>query len=92
MLTKQLALDYGPTIRVNCVCPGVTATPPMLRSIEQAPDPEARRRQLVGLTRALGRLAEPEEIARAVAYLASDDASFVTGHALVVDGGQTIDA
>jgi 3-oxoacyl-[acyl-carrier protein] reductase len=91
-LTRQLALDYGPGIRVNCVCPGATASPRILGRIAAAPDPDAYRDRLIASNRALRRLAEPEEIAYAMLFLASDEASFVTGEALVVDGGQTIDA
>jgi 3-oxoacyl-[acyl-carrier protein] reductase len=89
-LTRQLAIDYGPNIRVNCVCPGATATPRLLQRLaERGP---AAQQQAVALNRAMGRLARPEEIAYGVLFLASDEASFVTGHALLVDGGQTIDA
>ena len=91
-LTRQLAIDYGPAIRVNCVCPGATETPRLVRGIESSPDPEAYRARLRTLNGCLQRLAQPEEIAYAVLFLASDESSFVTGHALVVDGGQTIDA
>jgi len=92
LLTKQMALDYGPAIRVNCICPGATDTPRMRRNIANAPDPAAYERNLFALNRVMGRLAEPKEIAHAALFLASDEASFVTGSALVVDGGQTIDA
>jgi 3-oxoacyl-[acyl-carrier protein] reductase len=91
-LTRQLAIDYGPGIRVNCVCPGATATPRLLARIEAAADPAAALARLEGLNRSLRRLAAPEEIAYAMLFLASDESSFVTGHALVVDGGQLIDA
>jgi 3-oxoacyl-[acyl-carrier protein] reductase len=91
-LTRQLAIDYGPSIRVNCVCPGATASPRLLARIAAAPDPGAALARLEGLNRSLQRLAAPEEIAYAMLFLASDEASFVTGHALVVDGGQLIDA
>jgi meso-butanediol dehydrogenase/(S,S)-butanediol dehydrogenase/diacetyl reductase len=90
MLTKQMALDYGPEIRVNCICPGATETPRLRRSIAQSPDPVERERRLVESNRALRRWAQPREIAHAALFLASDDASFVTGHALYVDGGQTL--
>ncbi|MDA8271798.1 MAG: SDR family oxidoreductase [Actinomycetota bacterium] len=92
MLTKQMALDYGPDIRVNCICPGATDTPRLRRNMSVRPDPVAYEQQLSALNRAAGRLADPKEIAYAALFLASDESSFVTGSALVVDGGQTIDA
>ncbi|HEX6510749.1 MAG TPA: SDR family oxidoreductase [Chloroflexota bacterium] len=92
MLTTQMALDYGPSIRVNCICPGATDTPRMRRNIASSPDPAAYERGLRELNRVMGRLAEPREIGYAALFLASDESSFVTGSALVVDGGQTIDA
>ncbi len=93
-LTKQMALDYGPKgIRVNCICPGATETPrfrghPPVPSL-QAATPEQRKR-MADSNKALLRMARPEEMAYGVLFLVSDEASFVTGHALVVDGGQTI--
>ena len=92
MLTKAMALDYGPTIRVNCICPGVTNTPVIQGNIARAKDKAAELERLESLNIALHRIAEPREIAHTALFLASDDASFVTGAALVVDGGQTIDA
>jgi NAD(P)-dependent dehydrogenase (short-subunit alcohol dehydrogenase family) len=92
MLAKQMALDYGPTIRVNAVCPGATDSPQLRRWIDSTPDPAATEHEVGALNAALKRMAEPEEVAAAVLFLASDDSRFVTGHALVVDGGQTIDA
>lgn len=86
-LTKNLALDYAPWgIRVNALCPGVTATEMTLQLIADAPDPEATRRRY-DLGRPLGRMGEPDEIARAALFLASDDSSYMTGSALIVDGG-----
>jgi NAD(P)-dependent dehydrogenase (short-subunit alcohol dehydrogenase family) len=92
MLTKQMALDYGPQIRVNCICPGATDTPRLRRGIAASPDPVQRRKSLEQLNIGLNRLAEPMEIAQAVLFLASNESSFCTGTALVVDGGQTSDA
>ncbi|TAN24129.1 MAG: glucose 1-dehydrogenase [Actinomycetota bacterium] len=92
MLTKQMALDYGPSIRVNCICPGATETPRLRRHINDAQDPIAYEKELASLNVVMGRLADPKEIAYAALFLVSDESSFVTGHALVVDGGQTIDA
>jgi NAD(P)-dependent dehydrogenase (short-subunit alcohol dehydrogenase family) len=87
LLTKAMAIDHGcQNIRVNCICPGDTDTA-MLRS-EARQLGEAEDRFLSdSAKRPLGRVGTPEEIAQAVLYLASDAASFVTGTALVVDGG-----
>jgi NAD(P)-dependent dehydrogenase (short-subunit alcohol dehydrogenase family) len=87
LLTKAMAVDHGPQkIRVNCICPGDTATG-MLRA-EAAQMGEANERFLAeAAKRPLGRVGSPEEIAQAVLYLASDASSFVTGTALVIDGG-----
>jgi NAD(P)-dependent dehydrogenase (short-subunit alcohol dehydrogenase family) len=87
LLTKAMAIDHGrQNIRVNCICPGDTDTA-MLRS-EARQLGETEDRFLAGSAkRPLGRVGTPEEIAQAALYLASDAASFVTGAALVVDGG-----
>jgi NAD(P)-dependent dehydrogenase (short-subunit alcohol dehydrogenase family) len=88
LLTRNLALDYGRRgIRVNAICPGFIDTP-MLRQVLEAPGLEEYRTRIID-THQLGRLGRPEEIANAVLFLASDESSFVTGHALVVDGGYT---
>jgi len=91
-LTKQMALDYGPHIRVNCICPGATEAPRVRRYIDSTPDPAATEASFAALNRALHRLARPDEVASVFVFLASDESSFITGHSLVVDGGQTIDA
>jgi NAD(P)-dependent dehydrogenase (short-subunit alcohol dehydrogenase family) len=87
LLTKAMAVDHGPqNIRVNCICPGDTDTA-MLRG-EATQLGEASASFLADAAkRPLGRVGLPEEIARAALYLASDASSFVTGTALVVDGG-----
>jgi len=87
LTTKAMAIDHGPqNIRVNCLCPGDTNTA-MLRS-EARQLGEAEDRFLCeSARRPLGRMGKPEEIAEAALYLASDASSFVTGAALVVDGG-----
>jgi NAD(P)-dependent dehydrogenase (short-subunit alcohol dehydrogenase family) len=87
LLTKAMAIDHGPQkIRVNCICPGDTDTAMLRNEAEQLGEPDGR--FLAEATkRPLGRIGQPEEIAQAALYLASDAASFVTGTALVVDGG-----
>src|SRR6266571_9283140 len=87
LLTKAMAIDHGPqNIRVNCICPGDTDTN-MLRN-EALQLGESRDRFMAeAARRPLGRVGRPEEIAQAVLYLASEASSFVTGTALVVDGG-----
>jgi len=87
LLTKAMAIDHGPqNIRVNCICPGDTDTP-MLRSEAQQLGTATDRFLQEAAHRPLQRVGTPEEIAQAALYLASDAASFVTGTALVVDGG-----
>ncbi len=88
MLTKNLAIDYGSKgIRSNCICPGFIETP-MFSSVLDSPGMEIYRERIQNEHK-LGRFGRPDEIAGAALFLASDDASFVTGHALVVDGGYT---
>jgi NAD(P)-dependent dehydrogenase (short-subunit alcohol dehydrogenase family) len=82
-----MAIDYGRRgIRVNCLCPGAIDTPLLEALKEEALRPI--REQMRGF-HALDRFGKPEEVAAAALFLASDDASFVTGTALVVDGGWT---
>lgn len=87
LLTKAMAVDHGPQkIRVNCICPGDTDTG-MLRSEAQQLGEANDHFLAEAAKRPLGRVGSPEEIAQAALYLASDASSFVTGTALVVDGG-----
>jgi len=87
LLTKAMALDHGSqNIRVNCICPGDTDTNMLRHEARQLGETEDRFLS-ESARRPLGRVGKPEEIAQAALYLASDAASFVTGTALVVDGG-----
>ena len=86
-LTRALAMELAPDIRVNCVCPGWVDTDMMRRDyIDLADDPAAAEREALDEA-PLKRVATPEEIAKAIAYLASHDARFITGIALPIDGG-----
>jgi NAD(P)-dependent dehydrogenase (short-subunit alcohol dehydrogenase family) len=90
MLTRAMAVDHGPEgIRVNCVCPGPTVTPLLEDYFGAAADPAGERRRYEQ-AQVHGRLIEPEEVADAIAYLTSPQASSTIGAALVVDGGYTI--
>ncbi len=91
-LTRSMAADYAEHgIRVNCICPGPVDTPLLERACRRVPggrSPEEVRQMYANLT-LLKRIARPEEIAACIAFLASDDASYVTGAVLVADGGFT---
>jgi meso-butanediol dehydrogenase/(S,S)-butanediol dehydrogenase/diacetyl reductase len=87
LMTKNMAIDYGSQgIRVNCLCPGLIETP--LTAMLKAPELKFIQDQMRSW-HVLDRLGKPEEVAACALFLASDDASFVTGHSLVVDGGWT---
>ena len=82
-VTKQLALELSPRVRVNAICPGVVRTrlaEALWKDHEQA----------LSASTALGRIGEPADVASAVAFLVSDEASWITGEALVLDGGQLL--
>ncbi len=86
-LTKAMAIDHGRDgVRVNCVCPGYIDAGLAQGYFEAQADPAAARAAAGGL-HALGRIGQAEEVARLVVFLASDDASFITGAAMTVDGG-----
>jgi NAD(P)-dependent dehydrogenase (short-subunit alcohol dehydrogenase family) len=86
-LTKAAALECAPSrVRVNAVCPGIIDTPMMQRFTRGTPEGRAR----VIAQEPIGRMGKPEEIAAAVVWLCSDAAAFVVGHAMVIDGGQTV--
>jgi NAD(P)-dependent dehydrogenase (short-subunit alcohol dehydrogenase family) len=86
LLSKNVSIDYGRMgIRCNAICPGFIETPMLNHVMGMMPE---FKQDVVRETK-IGRLGRPEEIASAACFLASDDASYVTGHALVVDGGYT---
>jgi len=88
-LTRVMAIDYGhDKIRVNAICPGWIDTPLIQSIFDDARDPEKARRE-VEHRQILGRLGTPEEVGQAAAFLASDEASYITGASLMVDNGMT---
>jgi NAD(P)-dependent dehydrogenase (short-subunit alcohol dehydrogenase family) len=88
-LTRHAAVELAPSgIRVNAVAPGMTATPMFVEYVEAQPDPETAR-DLVAEAIPQRRLAEPDDIAAAVAYLAADESGHVTGASIPLDGGYT---
>jgi NAD(P)-dependent dehydrogenase (short-subunit alcohol dehydrogenase family) len=89
-LTRNLAVDYGPTVRVNCISPGPTDTPAVREAIASAPDPAAMLAEMERSNHVVRRLGRPLEIAYAALYLASDESTFCHGTNLLVAGGQTL--
>ncbi|HEX8359510.1 MAG TPA: SDR family oxidoreductase [Longimicrobium sp.] len=88
-LTRQVAMDFVKQgVRVNCVCPG-TVDSPWVERLLAGVDDKAAARAALEARQPMGRLGTPEEVAAAALYLASDDAAFVTGTSLVLDGGWT---
>ena len=86
-LTRSLALDYAPlNIRVNAVCPGYVRTQLLDEWLAAQPDPAAAERRMLDV-HPLGRIGTPAEIASFVSYLVSEEASYITGAALTIDGG-----
>jgi NAD(P)-dependent dehydrogenase (short-subunit alcohol dehydrogenase family) len=89
-ITRQLAGDYAGKVRVNCVCPGTVDTPFVDGYLEKFHKHEKERvREELHARQPIGRMGRPEEIADLVLYLASDEASFVTGSIMTIDGGWT---
>ncbi|MDT2003845.1 SDR family oxidoreductase [Rhodococcus opacus] len=89
-LTKQIALDYGPLgLRCNAIAPGPTETPNVVRSYGSADAMAPRGKYLLDSV-PIGRLGRPSEIAAVAAFLASEEASFVNGAILPVDGGHSV--
>ncbi|MGH7964134.1 MAG: SDR family NAD(P)-dependent oxidoreductase [Candidatus Binatia bacterium] len=87
-LTRHIAFEYGPRgIRANAICPGAVDTPMLKGAFEADAAPILH---YFRHTAPLRRIGQPEDIAKAALFLASDDSSFITGHALVVDGGLTV--
>ncbi len=88
-LTRQIAVEYaGQGIRANCITPGAVDSPLLAHVFAGSDDPAATRADYLA-RQPVGRLAQPEEIAAAALYLASDDAAFITGTDIVIDGGLT---
>ena len=89
-LTKSVAADYvRQGVRCNCICPGTVETPSLHDRINAFADPEQARRDFIA-RQPMGRLAQPEEIAPLIVFLASDESQFATGNAYMIDGGMTI--
>lgn len=87
-MSRAMALEIAPDVRVNCVCPGYVDTDMIRISTKKKPDPEAYWQKMIDYA-PLKRIASTEEIAHAVMYLASDHARFITGTSLAIDGGST---
>lgn len=87
-LTKSMAVDYGPhNIRVNCLCPGLVANDRVMLMLRKAQKDGELDKILADYP--LGRVGTPEDVAQAAVFLASDEASWITGAAIPVDGGYT---
>jgi NAD(P)-dependent dehydrogenase (short-subunit alcohol dehydrogenase family) len=89
-MTRQLAVEYPKTLRVNCICPGTVETPFVEGYLEKFhKDTKEETRAELRARQPIGRLGQPEEIASMVRYLASDEAAFITGSIFSIDGGWT---
>jgi NAD(P)-dependent dehydrogenase (short-subunit alcohol dehydrogenase family) len=88
-MARSAALDHAESgVRVNAICPGRVETPFVKARLAEYPDPKAAYREMAS-TQAMRRMGQPEEVANAAVFLASDEAAFVTGSAMAVDGGWT---
>lgn len=87
-LTKATAIDLAPTVRCNCYCPAAVDTPMVQKYYDAAEDKDAVNRALTG-SHLIPRLGRPEEVAKLVCFLASEDAAWITGAAYTIDGGST---
>ena len=87
-MTRAMALEVAPDVRVNCICPGYVDTDMIRLSVKKKPDPEAAWQKMIDYA-PLKRISTPAEIGQGVLYLASPDARFITGVALPIDGGST---
>ncbi|QKY21886.1 SDR family oxidoreductase (plasmid) [Halolamina sp. CBA1230] len=88
-LTRSIAVEYAPEIRANTVCPGIVETPMLEAAMESAGDGDVPDTMASMIEETPLGIADPEDIGRAIAFLASDDAAFVTGATIPVDGGYT---
>lgn len=89
-MTKQLAVEYPQQVRVNCICPGTVDSPFVEGYLEKYHKHEKEKvRQELNLRQPIGRLGRPEEIANMALYLASEEAAFITGSIMTIDGGWT---
>jgi NAD(P)-dependent dehydrogenase (short-subunit alcohol dehydrogenase family) len=89
-MSRQLAVDYAGQVRVNCVCPGTVDTPFVEAYLEKYHKHEKEKvRAELNQRQLVGRLGRPDEIAHAVLYLCSREAEFITGSAMIIDGGWT---
>jgi NAD(P)-dependent dehydrogenase (short-subunit alcohol dehydrogenase family) len=88
LLTKAMAIDYGPSnIRVNCICPGVIETPMHLAFLATLADPKREEQEMLKKI-PLGRMGQPEDVAKVALFLASDESAYLTGLTIPVDGGR----
>ncbi len=89
-LSRSMAIEYAKEgIRVNCVCPGTVRSPSFMQRVNNAPDPEAAMKNFVA-RQPMGRLGEPDEVARAILFAADPNVGFMTGANIVVDGAMTV--